>query len=184
MWASGAKIWFLSLCSFSSIMCLALAVRRRAPKIIYLNILKSVYHSLFLRTCSTQCILINIRIWSVIYNKDFVCLSRHALEEEKTRNATGTLNLLLQNYDSRLRPKFGGKQRDQSSLGARCIMQLHHAVLIQQYDIAGLSLGYFIIQFYSFHWLSGMGYQLLLKTRSSYTFPKLFQFIECIYLLS
>ena len=32
----------------------------------------------------------------------------HDLEEERTNNATKTLNLLLTNYDKRLRPKFGG----------------------------------------------------------------------------
>lgn len=34
---------------------------------------------------------------------------RHAIEEARTRNATATLNMLLKNYDKRLRPKFGGK---------------------------------------------------------------------------
>ena len=34
---------------------------------------------------------------------------RHATEEARTRNATATLNMLLKNYDKRLRPKFGGK---------------------------------------------------------------------------
>ena len=37
------------------------------------------------------------------------CHIRHATEEERTKNATATLNMLLQNYDKRLRPKFGGK---------------------------------------------------------------------------
>ncbi|XP_068754076.1 gamma-aminobutyric acid receptor subunit beta-3-like isoform X2 [Montipora capricornis] len=32
-----------------------------------------------------------------------------AFEEEKTRNATAILNLLLRDYDNRLRPKFGGR---------------------------------------------------------------------------
>lgn len=35
--------------------------------------------------------------------------SSHAVEDARTRNATDTLNLLLTNYDKRLRPKFGGK---------------------------------------------------------------------------
>ena len=34
---------------------------------------------------------------------------RHAAEEARTKNATATLNMLLKNYDKRLRPKFGGK---------------------------------------------------------------------------
>lgn len=34
---------------------------------------------------------------------------RHDIEEARTRNATATLNMLLKNYDKRLRPKFGGK---------------------------------------------------------------------------
>ncbi|KAJ7331583.1 Gamma-aminobutyric acid receptor subunit beta-2 [Desmophyllum pertusum] len=33
----------------------------------------------------------------------------HALEEARTLNATNTLDLLLKNYDKRLRPKFGGR---------------------------------------------------------------------------
>ncbi|KAL9969855.1 hypothetical protein ACROYT_G022123 [Oculina patagonica] len=33
----------------------------------------------------------------------------HAIEDARTRNATDTLNLLLTNYDKRLRPKFGGR---------------------------------------------------------------------------
>lgn len=36
---------------------------------------------------------------------------RHEIEEARTRNATSTLNLLMKNYDKRLRPKFGGKSR-------------------------------------------------------------------------
>lgn len=34
---------------------------------------------------------------------------RHAYEQEKTRNATAILNVLLRDYDNRLRPRFGGK---------------------------------------------------------------------------
>ncbi|XP_029205557.1 gamma-aminobutyric acid receptor subunit beta-3-like isoform X1 [Acropora millepora] len=33
----------------------------------------------------------------------------HAYEQEKTRNATAILNVLLRDYDNRLRPRFGGK---------------------------------------------------------------------------
>jgi len=36
-------------------------------------------------------------------------ITEHAIEEARTRNATATLNMLLKNYDKRLRPKFGGR---------------------------------------------------------------------------
>ncbi|XP_020607286.1 gamma-aminobutyric acid receptor subunit beta-3-like [Orbicella faveolata] len=36
-------------------------------------------------------------------------IKEHATEEARTRNATATLNMLLKNYDKRLRPKFGGR---------------------------------------------------------------------------
>lgn len=52
------------------------------------------------KTCKKPFFLIQYVYWC----------SRNALEVERTKNATATLDSLLENYDNRLRPKFGGNQ--------------------------------------------------------------------------